>query len=91
MNLYKLIPFSSFLFTHPDYEDFDNTTLFVTFPNDDTVFSRELIVPIVDDDIDEAEEQVFIIFLEVINATNLNRVNVYRNISIGRIIDDESK
>ena len=77
--------------THPDYEDFDRTTLFVTFPIDDTVLSRALKIPIVDDDIDEADEQVFIIFLEVINATNFNKVNVGRKTAIGRIKDDESK
>ena len=79
------------MFTHPDYEDFDNTTLFVTFPIDDTVLSRELKIPIVDDKIDEADEQVFIIFLEVANAINLNKVTVLRDNSIGRIKDDESK
>ena len=82
---------SSLLLTHPDYEDFDNTTLFATFPIDNTVLSRELRIPIVDDDIDEADEQVFIIFLEVVNATNFNKVNVGRKTSIGRIKDDESK
>ena len=79
------------MLTQPDYEDFDNTTLFATFPIEDTVLSRELRIPIVDDDIDEADEQVFIIFLEVINATNFNKVNINRNTSIGRIKDDESK
>ena len=50
----------------------------------------ELTIPIVDDDIDEADEQIFIIFLEVINATNLNILE-NREISVGRIRDDESK
>ena len=77
------------MLTHPDYEDFNSTTLSATFT--DTVSSRELKVPIVDDDVDEADEQVFIIFLEVINATNINKVNINRNTSIGRIKDDESK
>ena len=73
------------MLTHPDY---DRTTLFATF--NDTVSFRELKIPIVDDDIDEADEQVFIIFLEVTNATNFNKVNVNRNTSFGRIMDDES-
>ena len=77
------------MLTHPDYEDFNSATLSATFT--DTVSSRELKVPIVDDDVDEADEQVFIIFLEVINATNINKVNINRNTSIGRIKDDESK
>ena len=64
---------------------------YVEFPTDrDTV---EVIIPIVDDDIDEADEQVFIIFLEAVNATNLTSLNILkdREISIGRIRDDESK
>ena len=32
----------------------------------------EVTISIVDDDIDEADEEVFIIFLEVINVTNLD-------------------
>ena len=80
---------------YPDYKDFDNTTLFAEFPIDEglnPVTSVELAIPIVDDDIDEADEQVFIIFLEVINATNVGKVNIVdRKTSIGRIEDDESK
>ena len=63
--------------------------LYVEFPTDRNTV--KVAIPIVDDDIDEADEQVFIIFLEVINATNLNKVNINRNNSIGRIKDDESK
>ena len=65
--------------------------LYIKFPTDrDTV---EVAIPVVDDDIDEADEQVFIIFLEVVNATNLDNLNILENreISIGRIRDDESK
>ena len=53
----------------------------------------EVTISIVDDDIDEADEQVFIIFLEVVNATNLDNLNILDNgrISVGRIRDDESK
>ena len=88
MRKFSILPF---LFICPDYEDFDSTTLFTTFSIGYTVLSRELRIPIVDDNIDEAIEQVFIIFLEVVNATNFNKVNVNRIISIGRIKDDESK
>ena len=84
------------IFTHTDYEDFDNATLFAVFPIDegqDPVISVELAIPIVDDEIDEAEEQVFIIFLEVVNGTNLDKLNIpdNRKISVGRIRDDESE
>ena len=65
--------------------------LYVEFPTDRD--SVEVAIPIVDDDIDEADEQVFIIFLEVINATDLNNLNILENrkISVGRIRDDEGK
>ena len=61
------------------------------FPTDRSAV--EVTIPIVDDDIDEADDQVFIIFLEVINATNLDNLNILENreISVGRILDDESK
>ena len=77
--------------THTDYEDFDDSVIYVEFPTDrDAV---EVTIPIVDDDIDEADEQIFIIFLEIVNATNLDNLNILENreTSIGRIRDDESK
>ena len=60
--------------------------LYVKFSTNEDV--AEVTIPIVDDEIDEADEQVFIIFLEVVYATNscINRAT-----SIGRIKDDESK
>ena len=62
---------------------------YVKFPtNRDAV---ELTIPILDDDIDEADEQVFIIFLEVVKATNLKNLNILQNgeTSVGKIKDDE--
>ena len=79
------------IFIYTDYKDFDDSVIYVEFPTDrDAV---EVAVPIVDDDIDEADEQIFIIFLEVVNATNLDNLNFLENreISVGRIKDDESK
>ena len=65
--------------------------IYLEFPTDK--ISVEVTIPIVDDDIDEADEQVFIILLEAVDATNLDKLNILENrhISIGRIIDDESK
>ena len=63
--------------------------IYVEFPTgEDTV---EVTIPIVDDDIDEADEQVFIIFLEVVHAINRNNLRISRATSVGRIKDDESK
>ena len=84
-----------FFLAYPDYKDFDNTTLFAEFPIDEglnPVTSVELAIPIVDDDIDEADEQIFVIFLEIVNTTNVDKVTIVdRRTSIGRIRDDESK
>ncbi len=92
---FKLHKTIFFFLVYPDYKDFDNTTLIAKFPVDeglDPVTSVELTICIVDDEIDEADEQVFIILLEVINATNIDKVNIVdRKTSIGRIKDDESK
>ena len=80
-----------FFLAYPDYEDFDNTVIFFIFPVDEGLNHVELTIPIVDDDIDEADEQVFIILLEVIYATNVDKVNIFQGTSIGRIRDNESK
>ena len=85
-----IINFNFLKFYFIDYLDFDNTRQQVRF-TDVRQHTVEVTIPIVDDDIDEADEQVFIVFLEVVTATNLNKVNINRQTSIGRIKDDESK
>ena len=51
----------------------------------------EVTISTVDDDIDEADEQVFIIILEIINATNLDNLKIFflflenQHISAGKI------
>ena len=63
--------------------------LYVKFSTNEDV--AEVTIPIVDDEIDEADEQVFIIFLEVVYAINKTNSCINRATSIGRIKDDESK
>ena len=79
------------IFTQIDYGDFNNSVQVVEFRTNVNVVP--VYIPIVDDDIDEADEQIFIIFLEVVNATNLDNLNILENreISVGRIRDNESK
>ena len=48
-------------------------------------------IPIVDDEIDEANEQVFIILLEVLETVNSNLITITRNTSFGRIIDNDGE
>ena len=63
--------------------------LIVEFPVNEN--SLDLSIHIIDDDINEASEQTFIILLEAINATNLDSVNIKdsRKTAIGRIRDDD--
>ena len=80
--------------------DFDGTPLEIVFPADESlplpIFNVRADIPVINDDIDEAHEQQFIAFLEVINATNPSTSSVSnnfspRNISICRISDDDCK
>ena len=47
-------------------------------------------IPIVDDETDENDQQIFLVFLEVVNATNINLVeNIERNFSQCNISDND--
>ena len=74
--------------------DFDGTPLEIVFPADEglpsPIFNVKADIPVVNDNIDEAHEQQFIAFLEVINATKPNLFLV-RNTTICRINDDDCK
>ena len=73
--------------------DFDGTPLEIVFPADEglpsPIFNVRADIPVVNDNIDEAHEQQFIAFLEVINATNPSLS--LRNTTICRINDDDRK
>ena len=73
--------------------DFNTTAFDITFPADE--FGNIADVPeaisIVDDEIDEAQEQFFIIVLEVLEAVNFDLLRITRNISVGTIVDNEGE
>ena len=75
--------------------DFSTTIFNVVFPADELtnrVPSINIPVGIVDDDINERNEQFFLISTAVIEAINPQLINnTGRNISIGRILDDDRK
>ena len=48
-------------------------------------------VPIVDDDINEADEQNFVVTVEVVNATDMFRITLEREDSLCRIRDDDGE
>ena len=72
--------------------DFSGDSHDITFPvggNDDT---RQVTIELVDDSIHEPEE-VFLVFLEVLQANDQDAGNVAlpESVSVGRIQDDDCK
>ena len=75
--------------------DFNTTIFNVVFPADELtnrVPGINVPIGIVDDDINERFEQNFLITTAVIEAVNPQLINnTGRDISIGRILDDDRK
>ena len=74
--------------------DFNNTVIRVTFEPDENAGDDERAAPIavVNDPINEADEQVFIVELRLISSTNPAAIDLTtRPASICRIINDDSK
>ena len=65
----------------------------MTFPADKAMNIADVLatIPIVDDEINEAREQVFIILLEVLEAVTLDLITITRSTSFGRIIDNDGE
>ena len=85
---------SVFFFFHVDLKDFGNTVIRITFIPDENALDNERAAPIavVNDAINEADEQVFIVQLHLINSTNPDGIKLsIRPASLCRIIDDDSK
>lgn len=78
-----------------DEDDFSTTVQTVTFPADEgATFISEIgaFIPIVDDDIDESIEQIFIAHLEVIEATNFALLNnTICSTALCRIMDNDGE
>ena len=78
----------------PDLEDFDNTVIRIIFEPDENVADNEgaAPIPVVNDLINEADEQVFIVELHLISSTNPSAIDLTtRPASICRIINDDGK
>ena len=74
--------------------DFDNTVIRITFEPDENAGVNEgaAPIPVVNDLINEADEQVFIVELRLIRSTNPAAIDLtIRPASICRIINDDSK
>ena len=77
-----------------DLNDFNNTVIRITFnPDEDTDDNeRAAPIPIIDDLVNEADEQVFIVQLHLIDSINSSAINLnVRAASICRIVNDDSK
>ena len=64
------------------------------FPADEginTIAEIDAFLSITNDDIDENEEQAFIVLFEVVEAVNVGLLTTDRNLSVVRIIDNDRK
>ena len=85
--------FLSFIYT--DTDDFDSTIFNITFGADENapVSTSDIsaLIPIVDDDKNEADIQFFIVFLEVTDAVNMDIIDIGRTSSRCKIVDNDGK
>ena len=80
---------------YPELEDFNNTNITLIFEPDEDgtpMNERSAPIPIVDDAINEATEQVFIVELQLVSSINSATVDLpTRPSSLCRIIDNDRK
>ena len=74
-----------------DTNDFFNFGTSLTFYSYNSVNCLSTYIGIINDDINEADDQFFVIRLSIVYAKNLSLVVLSRNVSIGRIIDNDRK
>ena len=77
-----------------DTDDFNTTILNATFDADEdapvsTSDYISALIPIVDDDKDEADVQFFIVFFEIVDAVNMDLIDIGRNFTTCIILDDD--
>ena len=75
--------------------DFNTTSFQVVFPADenrDPISSIPVELNIIDDEINERFQQVFLIGAEVLSAVNPSTIdNTERNVTMGIVLDDDGK
>ena len=76
-----------------DLNDFSNAAINITFyPDVDSRLNElEVPIPIFDDDVDEADEQIFVVELRLVSAVNADAISISRETSLCRIVDNDSK
>ena len=81
----------------PDSNDFNNTVIRITFDPDENKThvsddERAAHIALINDAVNEADEQVFIVQLRLINSTNSGAIDItIRQNSLCRITDDDRK
>jgi hypothetical protein len=74
--------------------DFNATAFNVTYPADEggNVVPRiPASIGVTDDDVNEAREQIFIVFLEIIDAANYDLITISRTNSTCVIVDNDGE
>ena len=78
-----------------DIPDFNTTIFYLTFEADEnapvSISDISALIPIVDDDKDEADIQFFIVALEIVDAVNMDLIDIGRTFSRGIIVDNDGK
>ena len=77
-----------------DLQDFNSSVITITFDADEDAEISEVgaSIPIINDVINEAVEQLFVIQLSLVSSLNPARVDTSdRSASLGRIIDNDRK
>lgn len=80
---------------NPDNRDFDTAAFNVTIPADENApFPGTTLIPITipvnDDSINEAE-QLFVVYVEVVQSSAVNTLSIGNNIHLCHIIDNDGK
>ena len=82
-----------FFFTAPERQDFNNSVITVIFEADEfgnQVNDVLVPVPITDDDIDEAQDEMFVIDLTLQSSIN-SQISIDCRSSLARINDDDGE
>ena len=81
--------YSYYIILHVGIKDFDNETLTLGFYG--SVDCHRARIHIINDDINEAKKEIFNIQLTLDYSHNPNLITLFRNVSLGIIIDDDRK
>jgi hypothetical protein len=74
--------------------DFNTTAFDVVYPADEGIAPVKMVpafIDVTDDDVNEAREQTFIVFLEIVDAVNPERITITRTNSTCVIVDNDSE